>query len=335
MKYNEGANLDPSQVGGRGGGGSGGKIAIGGGAGVVVLILALLLGVNPGDVLGSGSGSDPGAGTGASQAPASPFAQCTRGSDIGQDRNCRFVAYTNSIQDYWGEAVQDYQVIKVTTFTGQISTACGTATSEVGPFYCSGDTSVYLDLGFFDELTTKLGAKGGDAAEAYVLAHEFGHHVQDLEGTLQRVQGGSGGTGPTSSGVRLELQADCYAGVWFNHATNDPRLADQRGHPGRPGRRARRRRGGRRRPDPEEDAGPGQPGVVDARFRGEPAEVAHDGLHQRRPERLRHLRVTSASASLRRGGRSDPPPSSLVRTTEERCRAFSSSGGGASAGAVS
>ncbi|RYZ24829.1 MAG: hypothetical protein EOP01_11175, partial [Propionibacteriaceae bacterium] len=220
MKYNEGANLDPSQVGGGGGRGNGGKIAIGGGAGVVVLILALLLGVNPGELLGTGS--DPGAGSGASQAPATPFAQCTRGSDIGQDRNCRFVAYTNSIQDYWGGAVQDYQVIKVTTFTGQISTACGTATSEVGPFYCSGDTSVYLDLGFFDELTTKLGAKGGDAAEAYVLAHEFGHHVQDLEGTLQRVQGGSGGTGPTSSGVRLELQADCYAGVWFNHATNDP-----------------------------------------------------------------------------------------------------------------
>ena len=219
MKYNEGANLDPSQVGG-GGRGNGGKIAIGGGAGVVVLILALLLGVNPGELLGTGS--DPGAGTGASQAPASPFAQCTRGSDIGKDRNCRFVAYTNSIQDYWGEAAQDYQVIKVTTFTGQVSTACGTATSEVGPFYCSGDTSVYLDLGFFDELTTKLGAQGGEAAEAYVLAHEFGHHVQDLEGTLQRVQGGSGGTGPNSPGVRLELQADCYAGVWFQHATSDP-----------------------------------------------------------------------------------------------------------------
>ncbi|HEY0240852.1 MAG TPA: neutral zinc metallopeptidase, partial [Friedmanniella sp.] len=217
MKYNEGANLDPSQVGGGGGrAGGGGKIALGGGAGLVVLVLALLLGVNPGDLLGTD------AQPGTSAAPATAFAQCTKGSDIGQDRNCRFVAYTNSIQDYWGGAVKNYQVIQVTTFTGQLSTACGTATAEVGPFYCSGDTSVYLDLGFFDELTGKLGAKGGDAAEAYVLAHEFGHHVQDLTGTLRRVQGGSAGTGPTSPGVRLELQADCYAGVWFNHATSDP-----------------------------------------------------------------------------------------------------------------
>ena len=216
MKYNEGANLDPSQVRGGGGGGGGGKIAIGGGAGLVVLVIALLLGINPGDVLGAGT-ADPGA----SQAPASPFAQCTKGSDVAKDRTCRFVAYTNSIQDYWGGVVTGYQVIPVQTFTGQTSTACGTATSQVGPFYCSGDTTVYLDLGFFDELTTQLGAKGGDAAEAYVLAHEFGHHVQDQEGTLRKTQSSSG-TGPTSAGVRLELQADCYAGVWFHHATSDP-----------------------------------------------------------------------------------------------------------------
>ena len=216
MKYNEQASLDPSQMGGRGGGNRG-KVAIGGGAGLLIAIVALLFGINPGDILG-GQTADPGSTGG----EATPFAQCTRGSDINANRDCRFVAYTNSIQDYWNEAVKGYQVIKVDTFTGQVSTACGTASSAVGPFYCPGDTSVYLDLGFFDQLTGELGAQGGDAAEAYVLAHEFGHHVQNLVGTMARVQGGSQGNGPKSAQVRLELQADCYAGVWFRHATEDP-----------------------------------------------------------------------------------------------------------------
>jgi predicted metalloprotease len=215
VKYNEQASLDPSQMGGRGGGNRG-KVAIGGGAGLLIAIVALLFGINPGDILGGPA--DPGSTGG----EATPFAQCTRGSDINANRDCRFVAYTNSIQDYWNDAVKGYQVIKVDTFTGQVSTACGTASSAVGPFYCPGDTTVYLDLGFFDQLTGELGAQGGDAAEAYVLAHEFGHHVQNLVGTMARVQGGSQGTGPKSAQVRLELQADCYAGVWFRHATEDP-----------------------------------------------------------------------------------------------------------------
>jgi predicted metalloprotease len=215
MKYNEQASLDPSQVGG-GGGGNRGKIAIGGGAGLLIAIVALFLGINPGDILGGGQPAEPGTGD------STPFAQCTRGADINTNRNCRFVAYTNSIQDYWGEALQGYQEIKVETFDGQVSTACGTASSAVGPFYCPGDTSVYLDVGFFDQLTGQLGAQGGDAAEAYVLAHEFGHHVQNLTGTMAKVQGSGQGTGPRSAGVRLELQADCYAGVWFRHATEDP-----------------------------------------------------------------------------------------------------------------
>jgi predicted metalloprotease len=215
VKYSEGANLDPGQMGG--GGGSGGKIAIGGGAGLIIVVLALLLGLNPGDLLGGGQQAGPEQ-TGA----ATPFAQCTRGSDISKNRDCRFVAYTNSIQSYWGKAVENYKVIKVNTFEGQISTACGTASSAVGPFYCPADTGVYLDLGFFDQLTGQLGAKGGDAAEAYVLAHEFGHHIQNLVGTMAQVQGAGGGSGPKSPAVRLELQADCFAGVWFKNATEDP-----------------------------------------------------------------------------------------------------------------
>jgi predicted metalloprotease len=215
VKYNEGAQLDASQMGG--GRGRGGRIAIGGGGGLIVLVLALLFGLNPGDLLG-GQTADPGSETG-----ETPFAQCTRGSDISKDRDCRFVAFTNSIQDYWSETVQGYQVIKVNTFTGQIDTACGAASSAVGPFYCpAGTPGVYLDLAFFDQLIQQLGAQGGDAAEAYVLAHEFGHHVQNLTGTMRQVQGSGQGSGPKSPGVRLELQADCYAGVWFKHATSDP-----------------------------------------------------------------------------------------------------------------
>jgi uncharacterized protein len=216
VKYNEGAQLDPSQMGG-GRGGRGGKIAIGGGAGLIVLIIALLLGINPGDILGGAQQAGPPPSEDPSQ-----FAQCTRGSDINADRDCRFVAYTNSIQDYWKDSLQGYQEIQVVTFTGSVSTACGTANSAVGPFYCPADTTVYLDLGFFDQLTGQLGAQGGDAAEAYVIAHEFGHHIQNQTGIMQKVQSSGQRTGPTSPAVRLELQADCYAGVWFRRATEDP-----------------------------------------------------------------------------------------------------------------
>ena len=216
MKYNDRAPLDPSQMGG-GNRRPSGTVALGGGAGaIVVIVIALLFGVDPGQVLQGSGTTDPGTGR------LSPFASCTRGSDISSDRNCRFVAYTNSIQDYWSDAAQDYRVIQVNTFEGSTSTACGGATSAVGPFYCPADTSIHLDLGFFDQLTGQLGAQGGDAAEAYVLAHEFGHHIQQLSGTMARVQGGSQTSGPKSPAVRLELQADCYAGVWFSHATNDP-----------------------------------------------------------------------------------------------------------------
>ena len=214
MQYNENARLDPSQVrGGR----RGTTMAIGGGAGLLVLIVALVLGIDPG-LLGAGTTS----GAGPTGGP-DPYAQCTSGADIAKNRDCRFVAYTNSIQAYWADAYAGYEPTETQIFSGQIATGCGTATSQVGPFYCPADKVVYLDDSFFDTmLEGQLGAQGGDAAEAYVLAHEYGHHISDLTGVLARAQASGNSTGPKSAQVRLELQADCYAGAWLANATADP-----------------------------------------------------------------------------------------------------------------
>ncbi|GAA1427550.1 neutral zinc metallopeptidase [Microlunatus lacustris] len=211
MRYDDQARFDPSPLGGRGARPSP-ALALGGGAGaIVVIVIALLFGVDPGQVLRGGA-------TGAGTARPSPSASCTPGADVQRDRDCRFVALTSSLREYWSGARPDYREVHLATFEGRASTGCGTASSEVGPFYCPADTTVHLELGFLDQ----LGASGGDAAEAYVLAHAVGHHVQHLTGALQRVQAGGPGSGPRSPGLRLELQADCYAGVWFSHAASDP-----------------------------------------------------------------------------------------------------------------
>ena len=214
MQYNSGAQLDPSQMGSGGGGRRGGGIAVGGGAGILILILALLFGFDPGAILGGG-------GTGTTGETGNKYAECKTGADIATNRDCRFVAYTNSIQAYWKEALPGYEQSKTYTFTGSVQTGCGTATSDVGPFYCPADNTVYLDTSFFDEMLPQLGAMGGDAAEAYVIAHEYGHHIQNLTGIMGKVQAQGQTTGPTSPAVRLELQADCYAGAWLRHATSE------------------------------------------------------------------------------------------------------------------
>ncbi|MFI5821185.1 neutral zinc metallopeptidase [Streptomyces rishiriensis] len=220
MQFDDNARLDTSEVQDvRGSRIPGGGATIGGGiAGLVVLVVGLVLGIGP-DQLGLSSGGDQPAP--ASSSLARVEQACRTGQDANTKDDCRIVAVVNSVQDYWTQALGRGQVAytKAPTvlFSRQVNTACGNATSEVGPFYCPGDRTVYLDLGFFDELRTKFGASGGPFAQAYVVAHEYGHHVQDLEGTLDKSHNGL--TGADSASVKTELQADCYAGVWAHHAT--------------------------------------------------------------------------------------------------------------------
>ncbi len=220
MRFRKDAKLDPSQVEdyrGSGGTSAGGMpMALGGGGGVIgiVVLLAFLLlsgGGGLGD-LGSLSGQAVGPGTASNEVAT----ECRTGEDANERQDCRILAVVNSVQVYWSKALRGYEPARTRFFDGGIQTGCGAASSAVGPFYCPRDRYVYIDLGFFDELESRFGASGGPLAEAYVIAHEYGHHVQNLTGTLDRA--GSGDTGPQSNAVRVELQADCYAGAWVANA---------------------------------------------------------------------------------------------------------------------
>jgi predicted metalloprotease len=222
MRFRKGARLDPSQVEdyrGRGTGGvpGGMPMALGGGGGIIgiiVLVAFLLLSGGGGGLgdLGSLSGTQVGPG-------ATPSAElqeeCQTGQDANEREDCRIVAVINSVQKYWSTALRGYEPTKTRFFDGGIQTGCGTASSAVGPFYCPNDRYVYIDLGFFDQLSSQFGASGGPLAEAYILAHEYGHHVQNLTGVLRNADRD---TGPQGGQVRVELQADCYAGAWIGRA---------------------------------------------------------------------------------------------------------------------
>jgi predicted metalloprotease len=242
VTFNENVQLDTSQAtsgGSSGGGGYGGGgnfpggIQVGGGiGGLILLILVFIFG---GNVLGGGGTQDPGTDTSTGQSSSvdpsqvgvggsqsnQDFAQCKTGADANKNDVCLVIATVNSVQAYWGSALPQYgrQYTKANTviYSGQTQSACGTASNQVGPFYCPLDKLVYIDASFFQELQQRFGANGGALAKEYVVAHEYGHHVQDILGLLGQAQRDP--QGPESGSVRLELMADCLAGMWVKNAT--------------------------------------------------------------------------------------------------------------------
>ena len=213
MTFNEGMQIDTSTTSTSGGGGGGRGLAIGGGVGgLLIVVVALFLGVDPGTLLGS----DPQAGQQQS-APGFDTSQCKSGADANKILGCRVIATGNSVDGVWSQLMgSQYRRPNLRLFTDYVDTGCGPADTSVGPFYCPTDQTAYFDLGFFDVLVNQFGSSGGPLAQEYVVAHEYGHHVQNLLGDIGRAQ--QGAQGATGNSVRTELQADCYAGIWAHYA---------------------------------------------------------------------------------------------------------------------
>jgi uncharacterized protein len=206
------------------GGGRGGGFRVGGGRGiglgtiVIALVAGWIFGINPLTLLGVLGG-----GGGVIEAPTAQQAPAQR--PPAGDEVAAFVSTVLAdTEDVWGAVMQSggaaYREPKLVLFRGAVGTACGTGQSAMGPFYCPGDQKVYLDLGFFDTLRSRMGAPG-DFAQAYVISHEVGHHVQNLLGITGKVDGMRGRVPQAQMNalsVRVELQADCFAGVWAHHS---------------------------------------------------------------------------------------------------------------------
>ncbi len=188
--------------------------------------MMVLFGFDPGSLVGATSAGPSvstqygTSGSATSGASTNLATECQTGADANTRPDCRAVGYVNSIQAYWSQYFSSqgstYTPAKTVIYTGSIQGACGYATAATGPFYCPVDGKVYVDLSFFTDMQSMLGVNGTNFAEGYVLAHEYGHHVQDLLGALSSSQQ----QGATGGSVRTELQADCLAGVWANHAAS-------------------------------------------------------------------------------------------------------------------
>lgn len=211
MTFQEGGSFGGGRVRSRGR-----TAAVGGGIGALVVALAaIFLNVDLSPVVNGVSGAG---------GQETTLGECTA-EQANEQRDCRLSATLDALDTYWTAELASagqLQRPEAVTFAGAVSTACGQASSSTGPFYCPPDQTIYLDLGFYDLLQSQFGASGGPLAEMYITAHEYGHHIQHVTGIFD--QADRSGTGADSDSVRLELQADCYAGLWVGHAasTEDP-----------------------------------------------------------------------------------------------------------------
>jgi predicted metalloprotease len=224
---------DEDAAGGGGGGFGFGGRSIGIGTVVVALVAGAVFGVNPLTILGLLSG---GGGSVQQQVPAQAQTQAPRPARAHTPQEDQMKAFVATVladtEDVWTQIFQarggTYRDPRLVLFRGATATACGEGESAMGPFYCPADEKVYIDLGFYETLRTRLGAPG-DFAQAYVIAHEVGHHVQKLLGISEKVDAmrrRANRTQANALSVRLELQADCFAGVWANHAQRTKQILE-------------------------------------------------------------------------------------------------------------
>lgn len=210
MTFNSNAELGGTTARRRGRGGGTAAVAGGGLAGlggIAVLLLILFTGGDVTSLLGGAGGT----------AQDSAIQGCDTGADANAKDDCRLVFGQKALDVYWSTHVQGYRAPQLIIVDGAASTRCGTASNATGPFYCPPEETIYVDPTFFGVLRSQFGAQAGSLAQLYVLAHEYGHHIQQLTGIMDRYP--NDGTGPDSNGVRTELQADCYAGAWIADAT--------------------------------------------------------------------------------------------------------------------
>ena len=208
MTFNDNASVGGNTARRRGAGMAVGGVGVAGLGGIAILLLNLFTGGDFTQLLGGVDGSQ------GSQGQSTEIASCETGADANANDDCRLAAASLAIDEYWATQVDGYRQPQLIIVDGSASSACGTASNATGPFYCPPEETVYVDPTFFGILRQQYGAEAGPLAQLYVLAHEYGHHIQQITGVMNDHP--NNGTGPDSNSVRTELQADCFAGAWVS-----------------------------------------------------------------------------------------------------------------------